>query len=115
MKRTAVIISTPPYGNARGREALDMTLALSVNQTVSLFFVGNGVFHLRKNQSPDMILQRDYIATLGLLEIYDIHDCYACQEDMIASHITDPVLDVKIASRYEIADVLREQDAILRF
>lgn len=115
MKKIAVIISTPPYGNADGREALDMALALSLHQQISLFFVGDGVFHLRKEQVPDEILQRDHVARLGLLKIYDIEQCYARKEDMIRYHITHPVLAVKSLSNEQISALLRQQDINFRF
>lgn len=115
MKKIAIIISTPPYGNVHGREALDMALALSLHHQIAIFFISDGVFHLRKEQLPNEILQRDHISGLGLLKIYDIEQCYARHQDMIGNHIAAPLLSVENISDAQIALLLSQQDAIFRF
>jgi tRNA 2-thiouridine synthesizing protein C len=115
MKKVAIIVSQAPHGNAKGREALDAALALSAYNQISLFFMGDGVFHLLKNQLPERILMRNYIATFGVLDLYDIEHCYALANDITSRQITDMVMDIKLlddsAWRYQ----LHQQDAIIHF
>lgn len=106
-----------PHGTAKGREALDLTLALSDIHRLSLFFIGDGVWHSVKNQQPEKILARDYIATLGMLELYDINDVYISQEDLILRGlpITECAISSHIVKNKDIGHLLAQQDFIFRF
>lgn len=83
MKKLCVVFSTAPHGNAAGREALDFAmLAASYDLETSLLFTDEGVLHLMANQVPESIGCRDYIATFGALEFYDIESLYVCEESL---------------------------------
>ncbi|WP_372873040.1 sulfurtransferase complex subunit TusC [Shewanella sp.] len=83
MKKLCVVFSTAPHGNAAGREALDFAmLAASYDLETSLLFTDEGVLHLISNQKPESIGGRDYIATFGALEFYDIENLYVCEESL---------------------------------
>ncbi|MWP61926.1 sulfurtransferase complex subunit TusC [Gilliamella sp. Pas-s25] len=117
MKKVAIIISSPPHGNAKGREALDIALATSAFNQISVFFVDDGVFHLLPNQQPDQILMRDYIATFNMLELYDVDDVYVCKSSLKSRKLT--LIPRNIPSKeidtLSIAQLLTAQDVILRF
>lgn len=117
MKNVAIIISSPPHGNAKGREALDAALALSAINHISVIFIDSGIFHLLTNQSPEQILMRDYIATFNMLELYDIEDVYVDQSSLRAEHLTDITLNIptQIIDRLTLNQLLAKQDMILRF
>ncbi|WP_392566334.1 sulfurtransferase complex subunit TusC [Utexia brackfieldae] len=115
MKKIAIIISQPPHGSASGREALDAALALSVYHQISLFFIGDGVFHLLKNQMPNDILMRNYIGSFKLLELYDIEHCYALATDLSQRQITDPIIDIEILTAVQGQVLLQQQESIIRF
>ncbi|MDF7666649.1 sulfurtransferase complex subunit TusC [Orbaceae bacterium ESL0727] len=117
MKKIAVVISHLPHGDAKGREALDIALALSDINQMSLFFEGEGVFHLLPNQQPEKILLRDYIATLKLLALYDIDKVYVDQASLDHYHIpvTAITIPIKIINQATATQLLTEQHAILRF
>lgn len=115
MKKIAIIISQPPHGTASGREALDAALALSAYHQISVFFIGDGVFHLLKDQSPDTILMRNYIPSFKLLELYDIEHCYAVQSDLIQRQIEDPVIDIHILTAEQYRQQLHQHHSIIRF
>ncbi len=117
MKNVAIIISTPPHGNAKGREALDTALALSTFNHISVFFMGDGVFHLLPNQHPEEILMRDYIATFNMLELYDIEDVYVCKTALDERYLSQIALNIP-NQQIEITQfhqLLADQDTILRF
>ncbi|QYJ77094.1 sulfurtransferase complex subunit TusC [Shewanella sp. FJAT-52076] len=83
MKKLCVVFSTSPHGNAAGREALDFAmLAASYDLETSILFTDEGVLHLMANQNPESIGCRDYIATFGALEFYDIENLYVCKDSL---------------------------------
>nr|WP_237399210.1 sulfurtransferase complex subunit TusC [Gilliamella sp. Pas-s27] len=117
MKKLAILIYSPPHGNAKGREALDIALATSAINQVSVFFVDDGVFHLLPNQQPDSILMRDYIATLNMLELYDIDDVYVCESSLKSRNLTQIARNIpsKIINTQLLNQLLMTKDVILRF
>jgi tRNA 2-thiouridine synthesizing protein C len=116
MKKVAIILSAPPHGNAKGREALDLALAMSDINQVSVFFIGDGVFHLLPDQNPQQILMRDYIATFNMLELYDIDDVYVCEDSLKIRNINKMTRNIpsKMITTQAIAQLLTIQDVILR-
>lgn len=117
MKNVAIIISAPPHGNAKGREALDTTLALSAFNHISVFFMGDGVFHLLPNQHPEDILMRDYIATFNMLELYDIEDVYVCKTSLGERNLNQIAINIpsQLIENRQLKQLLASQDAILHF
>lgn len=80
MKRVAFVFTHGPHGGAGGREGLDALLATSaLSEDLGVFFVGDGVLQLLPGQQPEKILARNYIATFGVLPLYDVERCYLCQ------------------------------------
>lgn len=117
MKKVAIIINTSPHGNAKGREALDIALSLSGINHVSVFFMNDGVFHLLSNQHPEKILMRDYIATLNMLELYDIEDVYVCKCSLSSRSLTNISLNIpnKMLDKKSLNQLLAMQDVIFQF
>ena len=117
MKKVAIIISSAPHGTAKGREALDTALALSTFNHISVFFIGDGVFHLLANQHPELILMRDYIATFNMLELYDIEDVYVCKASLDKRNLNQMPLNIanQVIDENELTQLLANQDVIVRF
>ncbi|OCG03654.1 tRNA 2-thiouridine(34) synthase TusC [Gilliamella apis] len=117
MKKVAIIISSAPHSTAKGREALDTALALSTFNHISVFFIGDGVFHLLANQHPELILMRDYIATFNMLELYDIEDVYVCKASLDKRNLNQMPLNIanQVIDENELTQLLANQDVILRF
>ncbi|PXZ03597.1 sulfurtransferase complex subunit TusC [Gilliamella apicola] len=117
MKKVAIIISSAPHGSAKGREALDTALALSTFNHISVFFMGDGVFHLLPNQHPEDILMRDYIATFNMLELYDIEDVYVCKTSLDERNLSQITINIanQLIENKQLHQLLASQDAVLRF
>ncbi|MBC9131812.1 sulfurtransferase complex subunit TusC [Frischella sp. Ac48] len=115
MKQVAIIFSHPPYGTSNGREALDLALSLSDINTISVFFIHYGIFHLLTDQQPDKILMRDYISTLAMLELYDVTNIYASTDSMTELNltITQSVINFQAITNTEIANLLAKHDVII--
>ncbi|WP_392561251.1 sulfurtransferase complex subunit TusC [Orbus sturtevantii] len=115
MKKIAIIFNQAPHGTAKGRETLDLVLALSDINQISVFFIGEGVLHLLSNQQPDKILMRDYITTFGMLELYDINDIYICSTSLAQYNLASQqlIIDAKAVTKQAIAHLLVTYDTIL--
>ncbi|ERK11606.1 tRNA 5-methylaminomethyl-2-thiouridine synthase TusC [Pantoea sp. AS-PWVM4] len=83
MNRVAFLFTQPPHGSSAGREGLDAVLATAaLSEDIALFFIGDGVLQLNCDQQPEPILARNYIATFGVLALYDIDQCFVCEESL---------------------------------
>ncbi|MBS9439284.1 sulfurtransferase complex subunit TusC [Photorhabdus noenieputensis] len=119
MKKIAFVFTKAPHGNAGGREGLDALLATSaLTEKIGVFFISDGVLQLLPNQQPDRILARNYIATFKVLPLYDIDECYLCQEDLVMrglSSINRFVLDAEVIPAETIRQKLVDYDVVLTF
>lgn len=118
MNKVAWVFHTPPHGTAAGREGLDAILATSAySDEQALFFVGEGVLQLVKNQRPEVILSRDYIAAFKLLDLYDVEVRYACQQSLQHWGLSeqDLLIEVEVLTAQELAQHLRQYDQLLSF
>jgi tRNA 2-thiouridine synthesizing protein C len=119
MNKIAFLFTQPPHGSSAGREGLDAVLAASAfSEDISLFFISDGVFQLLPQQTPDKILSRDYIATFGVLPLYDIDNRFICADSLHErglDRVQDWVVDVEPLSAHEIARRLADFDVVLTF
>ena len=119
LNRIAFVFTQGPHGSSAGREGLDAVLATSVfSDEVALYFVSDGVLQLTKGQQPQQILARNYIATFGVLPLYDVEHCYLCAAALAERGMAvdvECVLPVEILSPEALRDKLAEYDRILTF
>jgi len=119
MKKVAFIFTQGPHGSSAGREGLDALLATSaLTEDIGVFFMADGVFQLMPTQQPEKILARNYIATFGVLSLYDVDECFVCAESLKARGLSaahEWVLDVVPLSVSEIRSRLAEYDVVMTF
>lgn len=119
MKRIAFVFTQGPHGNAAGREGLDALLATSaLSEDIGVFFIGDGVLQLLPDQQPEKILARNYIATFGVLPLYDIQNCYLCQaaiQERGLQRVTDWVLAAEILPAELLRQKLTNYDVVMTF
>lgn len=119
MKKIAFVFTHAPHGSASGREGLDALLAASaLSDDIHLFFLADGIFQLLPNQQPELVLARNYIATFGVLALYDIDSCYMCQQAIAERGLTEQTDWVLAAKALDPADIRRrlaECDVVLTF
>lgn len=117
--RVAFVFTQPPHGSAAGREGLDALLAMSaLTEEIGVFFLADGVLQLLPSQQPGKILMRNYIATFGVLPLYDIQHCYLCEASMRQRGLsaqTDWVLDVDVLAPEALRSILNTYDSVLTF
>ncbi|AAO27180.1 conserved hypothetical protein [Buchnera aphidicola str. Bp (Baizongia pistaciae)] len=119
MKKIAFVFSYVPHGVSLGREGLDLLLSVSImNSKISVFFIGDGIFQLLKNQKPDEILSKNYVLSFKILPFFGIYDFFLCNESLKERGLfkkTDFLLDVSILSAIEIRNKLKNSDLIINF
>ncbi|HBV76081.1 MULTISPECIES: sulfurtransferase complex subunit TusC [Vibrio] len=116
--RLGFVFRSFPHSNTKGREGLDALLAASAYcEDIEVFFLGNGVTQLVKEQAPKQILSRDYISAFKLLELYDIEKIYACRTSLLEFNLCSDrfIIDVEVLSFEEINHRLHNCQKILTF
>lgn len=119
--KLAVLFTQPPFGTAAAREGMEAVLAASAfcdEQDLAICFAFDGVFNLRVNQNPATILQKDHIASLKLFELYELSECFACQESVAERQLeaADWVLsELNFVPRARLFEILRRADKVLTF
>lgn len=83
--KLAFLFRTAPHGNAISREGLDALLAATAfcdEEEIGIFFVDDGVLNLLDGQNPELLLQKDFIRTFKLLDLYDIEQRLVCADSL---------------------------------
>ena len=83
--KLAFLFRTAPHGNAISREGLDALLAATAfcdEEEISVFFIDDGVLNLLDGQNPELLLQKDFIRTFKLLNLYDIEQRFVCADSL---------------------------------
>ncbi|AWI50449.1 sulfurtransferase complex subunit TusC [Actinobacillus porcitonsillarum] len=119
--KLAILFTQPPFGSATSREGLDALLAASAfcqEEEILILFLNDGVFNLLKNQQPAEILQKDHIATFKLIELYDLTECFVCQESVAARRLENAewiFSDIRWCSQDEMFAKLQQAEKVLTF
>ena len=83
--KLAFLFRTAPHGNAITREGLDALLAATAfcdEEEIGVFFIDDGVLNLLDGQNPELLLQKDFIRTFKLLDLYDIEQRFVCADSL---------------------------------
>ena len=83
--KLAFLFRTTPHGNAISREGLDALLAATAfcdEEEIGVFFIDDGVLNLLDGQNPELLLQKDFIRTFKLLDLYDIEQRFVCTDSL---------------------------------
>lgn len=119
MNRIAVVFTQSPHGSSAGREGLDAVLAISaLSEDIALFFISDGVLQLLPDQQPELVLARDYVATFGVLPLYNIDNLYVCAAALAERGLPADglkVLPVEVLSPDALRAELETYDRLITF
>lgn len=118
MHGIAFITRQPPHGTSIARETQDAILATSaLTEDLSVFFIGDGVYQLLKDQVPQQISSRNFAATFKLFDLYDIENIYVCQESLAIRGIdvSQLLIEVTCLSPEQLSTHIRKHAKILNF
>lgn len=107
-----------PYGTVYALESLEVVLITAAfDQDVSLVFMDDGVFQLKKTQQTKGIEIKNFSPTYRALEGYDIEKLYVDAESLAERGLTedDLLVDVTVLSRAEMGALMDSQDVVLSF
>jgi tRNA 2-thiouridine synthesizing protein C len=117
-KKIGIINKCLPHGCAQGRESLDLTLAMSAfNESLSLFFIGDGVYQLLVGHTPDESLQKHFQPLFKMLDLYDVENIYVCEQSLLQRVIKQDelLIDVTLLDTKQLKSKLALQDQLLSF
>jgi tRNA 2-thiouridine synthesizing protein C len=107
-----------PYGTIYALESLEVVLiSAAFDQDVSLVFVDDGVYQLKKGQQTKGIETKNFSPTYRALDGYDVEKLYVERESLEARGLTadDLVVDVTLLAAPELGKLMDEQDVVLSF
>jgi tRNA 2-thiouridine synthesizing protein C len=117
-KKFMFVNRTAPYGSVYALESLEVVLITAAfDQDVSLVFVEDGVFQLRKGQQTKGIETKNFSPAYRALEGYDVEKLYVEQESLAARGLTaaDLIVEVTVLPSRELGALMDEQDVVLSF
>jgi len=110
-----------PYGSIYALESLEVVLiGAAFEQDVSLAFIDDGVYQLKKNQQTAVssgIGVKDFSKTYRALEGYDVEKLYVDKKSMEERGLTeeDLLVPVEMLDETQMTELMEQQDVILSF
>jgi tRNA 2-thiouridine synthesizing protein C len=118
IKKFVFVNRKAPYGTIYALESLEVVLITAAfDQDVSLVFMDDGVYQLKKGQQTKGIETKNFSPTYRALEGYDIEKLYVEKESMEARGLTenDLLVDVIVLPSKELGELMETQDVVLSF
>jgi tRNA 2-thiouridine synthesizing protein C len=107
-----------PYGSIYALESLEVVLiGAAFEQDVSLAFIDDGVYQLKKNQDTAAVGMKNFSPTYRALEGYDVEKLYVDQASLQARGLTvdDLLVPVQVLDSKQMAELMEQQDVVLSF
>ena len=117
-KKFMFVNRTAPYGTVYALESLEVVLITAAfDQDVSLVFIDDGVWQLKKGQQTKGIEAKNFSPTYRALDGYDVEKLYVEQESLAARGLTedDLIVDVNVLPSAELGALMAAQDVVLSF
>ncbi len=118
IKKFMFVNRKAPYGTVYALESLEVVLiSAAFDQDVSLAFLDDGVYQLKKGQQTKGIETKNFSPIYRALDGYDIEKLYVEREALDARGLSeeDLLVDVTVLSRAEMGALMDEQDVVLSF
>jgi tRNA 2-thiouridine synthesizing protein C len=118
IKKFLYVNRKAPYGTIYALESLEVVLiAAAFEQDVSMVFLDDGVYQLKKGQDTKGVGMKNFSPTYRALEGYDVEKLYVEAESLAERGLSedDLLVPVEVMSREALAELMDEQDVILSF
>lgn len=118
VKKFMYVNRKAPYGTIYALESLEVVLiAAAFDQDVSLAFLDDGVYQLKKGQDTTGIGMKNFSPTYRALEGYDVEKLYVDKDSLDKRGLKkeDLIVDVELVTRDQLKLLMEEQDVILSF
>ena len=113
VKRFLYVNRRAPYGTIYALEALGVVLI----GDVSVAFVDDGVYQLKKDQDTAGVEMKNFSPTYSALEMYDVEKLYVERESLDKRGLSaeDLVVPVEVMGSDELGALMERQDVVLSF
>jgi tRNA 2-thiouridine synthesizing protein C len=118
VKKFLFVNRKAPYGTIYALESLEVVLiGAAFEQDVSLVFMDDGIYQLKKGQQTKGIEVKNFQPTYRALEDYDVNKLYVEKESLEARGLTedDLVVPVEVMSKADIGKLMESQDVVMSF
>ena len=118
--KLAFLFRTAPHGNAISREGLDALLAATAfcdEEEIGVFFIDDGVLNLLDGQNPELLLQKDFIRTFKLLDLYDIEQRFVCTDSLDQYNLNTEqlIISAEKIDRTSLINKLNQAEKVFTF
>ncbi len=116
VKKFMFINRKAPYGSIYGHEMQEtMLISAAFEQDVSVVFMDDGVFLIKKGHDTDAINIKNFSPTYRALEGYDIEKLYVEKESLNARGLSeeDLLVPVEVLSSAQLGNLMETQDIII--
>ncbi|HJM49501.1 MAG TPA: sulfurtransferase complex subunit TusC [Alphaproteobacteria bacterium] len=116
VKRFLYVNRKAPYGTIYALECLEMVLiAAAFDQDVSVVFMDDGVYQIKKDQDTEAINMKNFSPTYRALDDYDVEKLYVCRRSMEERGLSpdDLVVPVEVLETEALRALMAEQDVVL--
>ena len=118
--KLAFLFRTAPHGNAISREGLDALLAATAfcdEEDIGVFFIDDGVLNLLDGQNPELLLQKDFIRTFKLLDLYDIEQRFVCADSLDQDNLNTEqlIISAEKIDRTSLINKLSQAEKVFTF
>jgi len=116
VKKFMYVNRRAPYGTIFALECLEVVLiSAAFEQDVSLIFLDDGVFQLKKNQDTTGIGMKNFSNTYRALDDYEVEKIYVEKESLEARGLTedDLIIPVEVLSSEEMREIVAQQDVVI--
>jgi tRNA 2-thiouridine synthesizing protein C len=90
-------------------------IAAAFDQDVSVVFLDDGVYQLKKGQDTKEIGMKNFSPTFRALDDYDVEKLYVEKESLEARGLTaeDLVVPVEVVGSEDLREIMAQQDVVL--
>lgn len=117
-KKLLYVFDSAPYSSSAGSEALEAVLiGANFEQDISLLFINNGVFQIKRDQSTKGSLMKPFFKTYSALEDFEVTNIYSHDLSLLARGLDarDLMIPASVLTSAEVAQLLNEQDKVFTF
>jgi len=110
------VLRHAPHGTIYTYEGLEMILIMAAyEQDLSVVFIGDGVYALKKDQDTSGIGTKGFSKTFMALDGYDVEKLYVDRVSLEERGLTekDLVVAVEVLDAEETGRLMKEQDVII--
>ena len=118
MAKLMVVFRTAPYGTIYSFEGLENVLIMGAyDQDVSVLFIDDGVFALKKGMDNSGTGIKDFSPTFRALEAYDIEKIFIDRGSLESRGLTkdDLVIDAELIEPDAVEKMMEEQKNFFMF